>query len=155
MSYKSFILVFASFAAFGQAQTTVGTVSSTEPFSMRGVRMPVAGVPSWPMTAGDEIATDGAPATLTFRDGSRVQLAAHSKAKVERDGDSFLLRILAGAGEYNLSNSSNLRIFAQSRAITPTASQGRVTLSAVPEVSFTGGQKTTKAVAPPPVSRSR
>ena len=45
-------------ALLGQAASPEATVASETPFRLRGAVVPVAGVPSWPLLRGDEIATD-------------------------------------------------------------------------------------------------
>jgi len=90
------------------------TVSSPEPFRLRGVVVPVAGVPSWPLLAGDEIATDRAPATIRFADGSSVVLQQNSAARIERSDDrGSVFRLLSGFMDAKPSAASNVRFYSQ------------------------------------------
>lgn len=84
----------------------VGSVSSSAPFTLRGAPVKVAGVPEWPVLAGDEIVAGTAPAMITFRDGSRVQLNANSRAKVAVTGKQTVLRLTNGQLAYKLSSKS-------------------------------------------------
>jgi len=94
-----------------QAAEPVGAITSPEPFLLRGARVVVAGVPSWPVAPGDEIAIGASPAVISFRDGSRVTLGRNSKAKLESDGRPLLLRLLEGTGAYVLASGSALQLF--------------------------------------------
>jgi hypothetical protein len=90
------------------AATPFATVSSTEPFQLNGNRVPTAGVPTWPVAAGDVIVTPSGPATLVFHDGSRVEIAKGSKARIERAGTRPVFRLLQGSAKYTLASESNL-----------------------------------------------
>ena len=80
----------------------VATVSSAGTFELRGKQVKTDGVPSWPMMEGDEIGTSGGPATIQFRDGSRVTLNGKSRAKVEKSDDGLVFRLLSGAMQFTL-----------------------------------------------------
>jgi hypothetical protein len=56
--------------------------------------------------AGDEIVAGKAPAMITFRDGSRVQLNANSRAKVAVAGKQTVLRLTNGQLAYKLSSNT-------------------------------------------------
>jgi FecR-like protein len=102
----------------GFAASPVGTISSSSPFLLRGASVPVAGVPSWPVAAGDEFATDVGPATLNLRDGSRVTLGKNSRAKLEAEGDGVALRLLSGAMLVVTSPKSTLRVFRMDKVVS-------------------------------------
>jgi len=89
-------------AACMWAASPLGSVSSAQPFDLNGANVPVAGVPTWPVAAGDVIATHSAPATIKFCDGSRVVLAENSRARLEGKAGKSVFRLLQGSGEYGL-----------------------------------------------------
>ena len=90
-------LVLASWAA-----TPLGRVSSSQPFEMNGATVPVGGVASWPLFAGDVIDTHAAPATVIFPGGNRIVLEPNSELKIEAKGRKPIIRLLHGSGKYFL-----------------------------------------------------
>jgi len=88
----------------------VGTVSSKEAFRLRGKTVPVEGVPSWPIMAGDELATDQGPATLQFKDGSRVVIGKSSKVKLAEAEGSLILKLIDGSMKYTMASTSTIRL---------------------------------------------
>jgi len=75
--------ILASVAlASGASAPVIATVSSAQAFSVDGHLFPAAGVLSWPLVAGDRIATDTAPAIVTLKDGSQFVVAPHSEVTV-------------------------------------------------------------------------
>jgi hypothetical protein len=147
-----FSLAMAMLLGSVYAAPPVATASSAEPFQLRGARVPTAGVPSWPLMAGDEIATENAAATITFRDGSRVTLARNSRAKLEQQGDNTLLRLLDGSMRYLVSRGSGLRLASQGRLLNPTQG-GESTVSTRPVVDPEAFRKEFTTMAPPRISR--
>jgi hypothetical protein len=65
------------------AAVPLGSVSSAELFDLKRSTVPPAGAPAWPVAGGDLIANHSAPATIEFRNGSRVILAENSQARIE------------------------------------------------------------------------
>ena len=59
------ITVAPALCAWGA--TPLGRVSSSQPFDLNGAIVPVAGIASWPLFAGDRVVTHSAPATVVFR----------------------------------------------------------------------------------------
>lgn len=92
-------LAMVSLAA---AAHPVGSIYSSEPFRLRGVTVPASGVPSWPLVAGDDIATGGSGAVVILRDGSRVTLASHSRVTLETRDTRVRLRLRQGAMTFRL-----------------------------------------------------
>ena len=94
------VLIVFSFVAIGaleaMAATPVASVTSSTAFNLRGNRVNVDGVPSWPVMAGDDIATQAGQAVIQLRDGSRVELQGNSRVKVESNDGGLLLRLLSG-----------------------------------------------------------
>lgn len=95
-----FALVTFALAPCTWAATLVGRVSSSQSFKLNGTPMPVEGVPSWPLYAGDVIVTQAAQATIVFRNGSRVVLEPNSELKVEIKDKKPVVRLLRGNGKY-------------------------------------------------------
>jgi hypothetical protein len=118
----AFVFAIAAFAACMWAASPLGSASSTQPFDLNGSTVPLAGVPSWPVAAGDVIVTHGAPATILFRDGSRVVLAESSKARIEAQGGKSVFRLLEGAGKYSLAVRPSLSVFVLNRPATAKSS---------------------------------
>jgi hypothetical protein len=113
------------------AASPLGSISSAEPFDLNGSSVQVAGVPSWPIAAGDVISTHSAPATIQFLDGSRVILAEDSKASVEAKAGKSVFRFLAGSGEYNLSAHPSLSVFVLDKQAAVKSTNGRFVLACV------------------------
>jgi hypothetical protein len=130
---KSPIAIFA-LAVCTWAASPIASVSSTQPFDLNGTTAPTAGVPTWPVAAGDVIATHGAPATIVFRDGSRVVVAGNSKVKIESKDRKPVLRLLQGSGKYTLAAKPNLALFVLEKpAITKPAGEGSLSLASAKE----------------------
>jgi hypothetical protein len=128
---KPLTLQFAvlALASGAWAAAPLGSVSSAEPFELNGSAVPMAGVPSWPVSAGDMIVTRWAPATIVFRDGSRVVVARDSKVRIEATGNAPVLRLLQGSGRYNLPAKPSLTLFVRDKpAPAKPASQGSFAL---------------------------
>jgi hypothetical protein len=124
-------IITLSFAVFGLAACTwaaspLGSASSTQPFDLNGSTVPMAGVPSWPVAAGDVIATHSAPATIEFRDGSRVVLAENSQARIEAKAGKSVFRLLQGSGEYSLAAHPSLSVFVLDKQVTLRSTNGRL-----------------------------
>jgi ferric-dicitrate binding protein FerR (iron transport regulator) len=138
-----------------QAAQPVGAITSSEPFLLRGARVAVAGVPSWPVAPGDDIATATSPAVISFRDGSRVTLGRNSKAKIESDGGPLLLRLLEGTGAYVFASGSALQLFVGNKRAGLGTTRGTLSLAAsqaAPNALRGSGQDSSLAAVrrPPP-----
>ena len=122
------------------AQTPIATVSSGESFEVDGVKVPVAGLPSWPLMAGDVISTGEGPAVISLGDQGRLVLSKNSKLQLQsgpgqpsvRNG--ILLPATIAAGSITLTaillrgavsvrpeSGSGLRVKALDRVISPPA----------------------------------
>jgi|HigsolmetaAR202D_1030399.scaffolds.fasta_scaffold02532_3 hypothetical protein len=101
MRLAATLLVLVTVAQLGVAESSVaGNINSNGPFRVRGVLVSAAGVPDWPIVVGDEIATDGSEASLTLADGTRVTLAKHTKALIEKTEKGIRVRLKAGTLKY-------------------------------------------------------
>jgi hypothetical protein len=115
-------LLAVSFAA-GKT-VPIASVSSSQPFELHGVTMPVAGIGSWPVVDGDEIVATSAEAVVSFQDGSSVTLAPGSKLEIQSAGGRVQVRLLEGSMNYRLSESAKIDIF--NRDSRQTGSTGKV-----------------------------
>ena len=97
----------------------MATISSAEPFQLRGASVPVRGVPDWPLSAGDEIATGAAPAMISFADGSRVYLNSHTRAKLHVAGKQNVLRLVQGDLAYKVNKNSRISLAGLNREPLP------------------------------------
>ncbi len=133
----------------------IGTVASKDAFRLRGKTVPAAGVPSWPLMAGDELATEQGPATLQFKDGSRVVLGKSTKAKVEEAEGSLILRLIDGSMKYNVSPKSALRLEVAGKPLAyEPGKEGTVSVGAA-AVSGTFTDRVQTADLPPVSGRPR
>ena len=130
----SLSVVGVLFALLAFGAPPVGKVSSSEPFDLRGARVTVAGVPSWPLMSGDEIATPNSAAEVTLKDGSRVVLVKGSKAKVEEKAGKLVVRLLEGASAYVLSAHPAVAFYVKDKAAAVSGPQGVVSATADPQV---------------------
>lgn len=91
------ILMFVALSALVlYAASPAGTVSSPGPFTLRGVSVPVNGVPNWPFFKGDKVESRETPVTVTFRDNSSAVLAPDSAVKVDAEDGTTVLRLVRG-----------------------------------------------------------
>ena len=108
----------------------------------------MAGTKSWPVSAGDVLASDATPAVLTMKDGSKIVLGKKSQAKLENG----TLRLLSGTMEYTLADRSTLQVAVKGDILPARTGVASTTGSQVaPAVSTS--TVTTEALAP--VSRRK
>jgi hypothetical protein len=105
-----FITVLAALASLGLAAGPIATVSSSQSFNLSGHAVTVAGITSWPVVAGDDLATAKSPAILYFQDGSSVTLSAGSSAKLGGSAREPKLMLTSGRFDYKLAAGSKLVI---------------------------------------------
>ena len=147
------LLTFVTTIVF--AASPVAKVTGTEGLLLRGHAVPTGGVNSWPVAAGDEIATSALATTIQFNDGSRVTLASNSKAKVESNGDKLAFRLLAGAMRLAPSATSGISFYSANSPVKAVPNQ-EVTVTApasAPVVDKPVFNNIMKPAAPKPVSR--
>lgn len=124
------LVCVGALAGLGQAASPEATVTSETPFRLRGAFVPVAGVPSWPLLAGDEIATDRSAAAIRFSDGSSVTLRQNSTARLEQVvNDVFIFRLLSGTMDVKPTSGSTVSFYSQSKPLDAPA--GQVTKASV------------------------
>src|SRR5579871_2678093 len=69
----------------------IASITSVSPFELRGHTVNVEGVPTWPLAAGDDIATGKDTATVQFRDGARIVLLQNSHLRLDFKDDKVQL----------------------------------------------------------------
>ncbi len=102
--------VLSAFGLLSFASTPVASVSSTQSFALDGHAITTAGVTSWPIVTGDEITTASVPAVVSFHDGSRVELAPRSQAKIIGTSEQPNVVLMAGNLQYKLAPGSALSL---------------------------------------------
>ena len=117
MSTKWLLTFLGATALFGA--NSIGSVSSMGPVEVGGTTLSAATVSSWPLVAGDVIATTKSPAVVFITGKGRVTLEANSRVKVEREGDKVSVRLLGGAVAYDLMPGSDLIFLNGLRSIAP------------------------------------
>ena len=123
-------------AMFAQTATrTAATATSSSAFKLGGAEVQVAGVPNWPVVAGDEVQAGEAPVLISFKDGNRVTLAKGSKAKVEKNGDKTLLRLLDGSCSYLLASRAGLGLFVGDKPADIRGTRGSLATASAASVS--------------------
>jgi len=133
------ILLLAASSAFAAAP--VASVMSSSDFQLRGVSVNTAGVPSWPVLAGDTVTAGTGSATIRFMDGTMVTLAPGSKVAVQEKKNDVSLRLVNGFMSFTLAPSSALSVYS-----------GNTLVQAQPGVTTTAsaGISATMRAAPPP-----
>jgi hypothetical protein len=91
------------------ASQPVATVTSLAPFELQGHQVNVGGVPSWPVAAGDIVATRSESATIQLRQGTRITLLENSTVRIGSSGSGApTIDLLAGRMRIGSSPSSKL-----------------------------------------------
>lgn len=112
--------------------------------SVNGAAVPGTGAKSWPVRAGDEVRTAGAPTVLTLRDGSKVMLGANTAVRLDAAaGGGESLRLVSGGMRYTLSSQARTQLVVDGKS-----------LAAVPGSTGTAGQMMTPAAATQGVTTS-
>src|ERR1700760_352382 len=96
------MIVVVAVAALCAAAGPIATVNSSEPFTIGGHAVTMAGITSWPVVAGDAVATSNSAAVLHFRDGSSVSLSAGSSVKLSGSAERPKVLLMAGTLDYML-----------------------------------------------------
>lgn len=138
------IFIFSGLAML--AAEAAGNVSATKGLQLNGQAVPVAGTKSWPVAAGDVLASDATPAVLTMKDGSKIVLGKKSQAKL----DNGTVRLLSGTMEYTLAERSTLQVAVKGDALTARTGVASTTGSQVAPARVS---PTVTTEALPPVSR--
>jgi hypothetical protein len=138
--------------SLAMAASPVAAVSSSAAFELRGGEIKVDGVSSWPVLAGDVIATRVAPATILFRDGSRVMLESNSKARVESTADGLSVRLLDGDMDILSAPGSTLRFLSRNSPVQATVGVETAASTATGGTKFHALLRTPPPPPPSPLS---
>lgn len=134
-----------------------GTAAAAAGLHVNGAAVPATGAKAWPVMAGDEIRTAGAPTVLTLRDGSKIMLSANSAAKLETTAAGVeSLRLVSGGMQYQMSNEAKTQLVVNNQplVVTPGATgTAGMDAAVTPKVSAQAPQKA--SVPLPPLSRRR
>ncbi|HWE50771.1 MAG TPA: hypothetical protein VG273_13325 [Bryobacteraceae bacterium] len=122
------LVLFGILAPMIPAAPQVGTVIASEPFELKGARVTTTGVPSWPVSAGDEIATENSPVRFQFPDGSQITLEPNSRARVEGTKRSPVFRLLDCTADYQLKHLSSVMIFGNAQVQRISNLNGKFTV---------------------------
>lgn len=98
-----------------------GTAAASAGLQVNGTAVPTTGAKTWPVMAGDEIRTTGAPTVLTLRDGSKIMLGANSAAKLETtSGGAESLRLVSGGMQYQMSTEAKTQLVVNNQPLVVT-----------------------------------
>jgi len=138
------LLCTAFMASAGQ---TIATASSSASFELRGSLVNVAGVPSWPLVSGDEVAAKNSPVAIAMPDGSRVTLSSGSRLRIDSRAGAPAIHLVSGSLQYSIVSGSMVKLF-NNTTLAPGRS-GTISVG-----STTGGSSRTGVQAsvlrPPP-----
>ena len=119
------LALILSISISGLAQSQIATINSVGSFQLRGATVnPRAGVPGWPVAAGDTIQAGNELVTLTFLDGSTIVLAPHATARVDVQGGTPVFRLNSIAPHYVLRSLNAVKLMLADEAVTPEQLEG-------------------------------
>jgi ferric-dicitrate binding protein FerR (iron transport regulator) len=96
-----------------------GSAVPVQGMSVNGAAVPATGAKSWPVRAGDEVRTAGAPTVLTLRDGSKVVLGVNTAVRLDAaSGGGESLRLVSGGMRYTLSSQARTQLVVDGKALT-------------------------------------
>ena len=131
-----------------QAAQQVATVIASMPFELRGVRVTPAGVPSWPVSAGDEVATESWPVSFQFPDGSQITLEPNSRARIEGTKKSPVFRLIECTADYRLKRLGSVGLYRNGQAERISKTEGQYTMGCRPAATTaTAGAATAATTA--------
>jgi hypothetical protein len=102
---NSTALVLLSTGLLASAGQSVGNASSSAAFELHGSLVNVAGVPTWPLLAGDQVVARESSVSIAMRDGSRITLSPDSRLQIESSGKGLSVNLLTGSMRYTVSGS--------------------------------------------------
>ncbi len=106
------------------AQVKVATATSTAAFKLKGAEVNPAGVPSWPLMAGDAVEALKTPVTLTFENGSRVSLAPGAKGRVEMQNGKATFVATEGEIYYDMKGVDSVKLMALEKQVKASQAKG-------------------------------
>ena len=108
----------------------VATVTSSKTFQLSGARVPVNGVPDWPLLAGDKVEMGEASGTIRFRDGTLLYVLPHSKLAIQAVDKHARVRLEDGGLTYKYAKDSTVELSASSHKPLPERTgTGRLLIS--------------------------
>ncbi len=123
---RSVFSLFLACAVSFAAERPIGTLISSDPFEINGVRFGAAGVYSWPVFALDRIKTETSMATIYLPELGELSLNRDSTLQFDISGKTASANLLNGQMGFSLSPHSRLRIVAADRSAGPADSPGVV-----------------------------
>jgi len=150
------LLVGGTMLAAGAEQR--GTAVAAAGLQVNGNAIPTTGAKTWPVMAGDEIRTAGAPTVLTLRDGSKIVLGANSAAKLETTAaGAESLRLVSGGMQYTMSNEAKTQLVVNNQplVVTPGATGTAGLDASLPSMTGKVSAQAPQKAALPPLSRRR
>ena len=146
LSVSVAILLCTAFLA--SAGQSIATASSSASFELRGSLVNVAGVPSWPLVSGDEVAAKSSPVAISLPDGSRVTLSSGSHLRIDSTAGSPAIHLVSGSLQYSIVSGSMVKLF-NSTTLVPGRS-GTISVGAAPVGSNRSGVQASVLRPPPP-----
>jgi hypothetical protein len=120
-------MLIIAVAARGQSQ--VATATSSAPFTLRDAGItPGAGIPTWPVLAGDTVKAGSALTILTFSDGSVITLEPGSAGKIDFVNGKPSFQLVEGTARYSLKRRGAVVLLAGGQAVSTAALSGSLTL---------------------------
>ncbi len=114
--------------SFVQAAPQVGTVMASSPFELRGARVTTTGVPSWPVSAGDEVVTEDSPVSFQFPDGSQITLEPNSRARIEGTKKNPIFRLIDCTADYRLKRLNSVMLYRNDQVERISKLEGQYTV---------------------------
>gem|GEM_PF-2356459 len=124
------ILVTLLASSLAAAASPVAKISSSAPFRLDGKTVPVAGVPNWPVTAGDQIAMGSRPGEIRFHDGTLVFVHPRTRVTIDVSSGKTLVRLLAGAMSYKRPANSTVSLAGlKNQPVSAASLQGKLAVT--------------------------
>lgn len=135
-----YFLVVCSMIRFTEAAApkAVGTLITSDPFEIDGVRFGAAGVYSWPVFAHERIKTETSQAAIYLSEFGKLYLAPNTVVQFNLDATPPSATLLSGTVGFSLTASSRLRISAGNQNVAADGSSGVVSRIG-DKVQFTKG----------------
>jgi hypothetical protein len=142
-------LLLSCMISFVEAATpkAIGTLITSDPFEIDGVRFGAAGVNSWPVFAHERIKTETSPSTIYLPGFGKLYLAPNTIVQFSLDATPPSATLLSGQLGFSLTVSSRLRISAGNQSATVNDSPG-IASRIGNKVQFTKGSPTIPGTLP-------
>lgn len=90
----------------------VATITSSDAFTLSGVRVSAPAVSSWPLTSGDQVQDLNSPAVIRFQDGTQIALAKGSSFSLDTINGKTVVRLESGSMTYKVGSNSQVDVYA-------------------------------------------